>query len=211
MADNKATAAKAGPVDPKAKPATGAQTVPAQAAQAPAAQGGQTIPAQAPAAPAAPAAKAAKKASKQPDLSKLSPEDKAKFEKAMADAADLRKRAAELKAEQNKILGIASKPRAATGTSLSGVNPALMVTAVPDATTGFKDDEHKAIAAKLTGNGMPLGELVKQDGVDFSWFRYRFIRGSLKVNGKSFIDVLNSLATPEQKAPAPTQTAQAAA
>jgi hypothetical protein len=214
MADNKATAAKAGAVDPKAKPATGTQAAPAQAAQAPAAQGGQTIPAQAPAAPAAPAAKAAKKVSKQPDLSKLSPEDKAKFEKAMADAAELRKKAAELKEEQNRILGIAAKPRASGGgggSRLMGLNPALVVTTSPDVTVGLKHEKHQAIAEKLKGNGMTLGELLKLSGADFEWFRYRFTSGTLKVNGKSFAEVMNGLATPEQKqGAAPTQPAQAA-
>lgn len=151
---------------------------------------GQSIPKDAPKAPAAPAAKA--KAKKQgPDLSKLTPEAKAKFEALMSELSADKKRIADKKRQADEIAGIkpTAKARTATGSSLNGINPDATVTFVTDG-AGFKSDEDKAIATKAA-NGVKLGDLVKQDGVDFGWFRHRFVRGSAKLNGLSMTDIIN--------------------
>lgn len=170
----------------------------------------QKLPTNAPAAPAAPAAKAKK--AKGPDLSKLSPEKKAAFEKAMADYEAKRKALAETKrkAEEEAGITVAKKTRTA-GPKFEGLNPYLMVGVVVGG-SGLTSDADKAIVAKI-GNGMTLKDLLGIDGVDYSWFRRRFVRNSLRVNGKTMAELLNGIATPDQvkaNQPAPAQAPAAA-
>lgn len=126
-------------------------------------------PAKPQAAPAAPAAKV--KAPKK----ELTP-DQLKLKEAMDKA----------RAEFNKAVGKVAKPRAAS-TQTGGFTGTERLTVFNAEGTGFSKDPDKALAKKI-GNGLPLSEAYKLEGIDWPWVRYRLVRGSVKLNGMSIAE-----------------------
>jgi hypothetical protein len=176
--------------------------VPPRAAPPPPGAVAQTIPGAPPPPPEGPAAPAAKSKPKRGlDLSGLSDEAKAKVEALRKSLAEERKKvttdlAAKEKA-QLEALGVkvperrVSVARREAGTM--GVNGDFKVTLVPSVNIGWTKDTDKAVQKTLQEKGgLTLKELLATDGVDgFPWFRYRFFRGGLLLNGKSFAEVMN--------------------
>lgn len=165
----------------------------------------QTIPGAPPPPPEGPAAPAAKSKPKRGlDLSGLSDEAKAKVEALRKSLAEERKKVATDLAAKEKAqleaLGVKvpeRKPAAARAVGTNGLNPEFKVTMGPDLSSGWNKEEFKAVQKIVqekenANTPLTLKEFLATEGVEgWPWFRHRFIRGGLRLNGKTFTEIVN--------------------
>lgn len=165
----------------------------------------QTIPGAPPAPPSGPAVPAAKTRKKAGlDLSGLSDDARSKVEALRKTLAEERKQTTQALAEKEKrelaALGVTlpeRKPVARRDTGTGGINETYKISMGPDLGYGWAKDEEKAVQKIITdrvaaGNPLTLKEFLALDDVSgFSWFRPRFIRSGLLLNGKTFIEIVN--------------------
>lgn len=162
----------------------------------------QSVPGTPPTPPSGPAAPAAKSKPKRGlDLSGLSDEARAKVESLRKSLDEEKKKVTKELAERERTefekLGIKmpeKKAPARREAGTTGINENFVVTAAPTTATGFDtNDTVKGVRqALLDKGGVTLKEFLNMDGVDgIQFFRYRFFRGSLLLNGKTFAEVLN--------------------
>jgi hypothetical protein len=162
----------------------------------------QSVPGSPPTPPSGPAAPAAKSKPKRGlDLSGLSDEARAKVESLRKSLDEEKKKVTKELAERERrefeALGIKmpeKKTAAKREAGTTGINENFIVTAAPNTLTGFDtNDTVKGVRQTLLDKGgVTLKEFLNMDGVDgIQFFRYRFFRGSILLNGKTFAEVLN--------------------